>query len=67
MQLVLPKSLASHRLTGNNNSNVRIGDPLERTSRRSVLLRSAFFSYPVPRTGAESARTVTGVGKLAVP
>jgi hypothetical protein len=30
------------------------------------LLRSAFFTYPVPRTGTESARPITGVGKLAV-
>jgi transposase len=38
-----------------------------RLVRRSTLLRSAFFTYPVPRTGTESARTITGVGKLAVP
>lgn len=31
------------------------------------LVQNAFFSYPVPRTRTESARTITRVGKLAVP
>ena len=55
-------------------TKAKLDDPARRRwlrlrgfSRRSTLVRSAFFSYPVPRTGTESARTITRVGKLAVP